>query len=223
MSNRLISWLSDQRRARALQSMEAHITEVVNCVRALQEFIRSWREGDPDLAVRFNAVKAFEKSADNLRNATARLLAGGGESDAVERTFLLRLMGRIDRIADWALEAARIILILSSHEVPGSVRETLASMSSKLGAIVEATSSAVKYLREEPLAALTAADAVEKLEEDIDALYAECRARLMAEAAQLPAPVVVMLFNALDSLERVADACEDACDIVREVVVRLSW
>ena len=223
MSDRILAWFGDQRRARALQSMEAHMAEVVNCVKALQDLIKSWREGAVDLPVRYNAVKAFEKSADNLRNATARLLAGGGAGDAVERTFLLRLMGRIDRIADWALEAARIVLILSSHEVPARVRDIYLSMSSKLGAIVEATSGAVKYLREEPLAALSAADTVEKLEEDIDGLYAECRARLMEVAADMPAPVVVMLFSALDSLERVADACEDTCDIVREVVVRMSW
>lgn len=203
--------------------MEAHMREVMNCVKALQELINSWKSGAIDLASRYNAVKAFEKAADNIRNSTARLLAGGSTGDAVERTFLLRLMGRIDRIADWSLEAARAIMILSSHEVPSGVRDIYVTMASKLGAIVEATFGAVKYLREEPLAALTAADTVEKLEEDIDHIYAECRALLVSKTTELPAPVVVMLFSALDALEHVADACEDACDIVREVVVRMTW
>ncbi|MEM4028432.1 MAG: DUF47 family protein [Thermofilaceae archaeon] len=222
-SEGILAWFSDKRREKVLQSLEAHVREVMNCVKALQELIISWRTGTIDLTARYNAVKAFEKAADNLRNSTARLLAGGSAGDAVERTFLLRLMGRVDRIADWSLEAARVITILSSYEVPSQVRDVYVAMSSKLGAIVEATYGAVKYLKEEPLAALNAADTVEKLEEDIDSVYAECRTLLIDAASNLSAPIVVMLFSALDALEHVADACEDACDIVREVVVRLTW
>jgi uncharacterized protein Yka (UPF0111/DUF47 family) len=102
------------------------------------------------------------------------------------------------------------------------VREVFLKFGPRLETIAEATSKAIRLLRQNPLEALNAADDVERLEEEIDSLYAESRGRLLELAADLSAPVVVLLFDALNALENAADACEDSCDVVREVVVRLA-
>lgn len=217
-----MGWFAEQRREKGLKLIEWHMVEVLRCVSSLQELLREWAGGRTDFLPAFNAVKVHERAADNARRETARLLAGGSEIDAVERTFLLRLMGRVDRIADWALEAARVLVVLKSYEIPYSVRELFLNFGSKLEAIAEATCNAIKLLRQNPLEALNAADEVERFEEEIDVFYAESRGRLLELAAGLPAPVVVLLFDALNALENAADACEDSCDIVREVVVRLA-
>lgn len=205
-----------------MKLIEQHMTEVMRCVSSLHELLREWAVGRVDLLPAFNAVKAYEKAADDTRRQTARLLAGGSEMDAVERSFMLRLMGRVDRIADWALEASRSLLLLKSPEVPSGIKETILRFGPMLESIAEATFRAVKLLRQNPLGALEAVDTVEKLEEEVDDLYAESRGRILELAAGHPAPVVVLLFEIVTALENVADACEDACDIVRELVVRLA-
>ncbi len=222
MSESFLDWFVEQRREKGLKMVEQHMLEVLRCVNSLHELLREWAGGRADLLPAYNAVKVHEGVADKVRRETARLLAGGGEGDAVERTFLLRLMGRVDRVADWALEAARILAVLNGREIPHGIRETFLRFGPKLEAIAEAAYKAIKMLRQSPLEALDAADEVERLEEEIDNLYAESRGCLLELAAGLPAPTVVLLFEALNALENAADACEDTCDIVRELVVRLS-
>ncbi len=90
-----------------------------------------------NLEAGYNNVKGFEKAADVIRRQTARVLAGGGEMDTVERTFLLRLMGRLDRIADWSLETARILLILGRFDIPMEIRKLYLSMGLRLESIAE--------------------------------------------------------------------------------------
>lgn len=111
---------------------------------------------------------------------------------------------------------------MNGRDIPHGVKEEFLKFGPKLEAVAEATSKAVKLLRQSPLEALKAADEVERLEEEVDNLYAESRGRLLELASGLPAPVVVLLFEALNALENAADACEDSCDIVRELAVRLS-
>jgi len=222
MSEGFLDWFAGQRREKGLRLIERHMLEVLRCVSSLHELLREWAGGRADLLPAYNAVKVHERAADEVRRETARLLAGGSEIDAVERTFLLRLMGRVDRIADWAHEAARILAVLNGRDIPHGVKGEFLKFGPKLEAVAEATSKAVKLLRQSPLEALEAADEVERLEEEVDNLYAESRGRLLELASGLPAPVVVLLFEALNALENAADACEDSCDIVRELAVRLS-
>ncbi|MEM2217404.1 MAG: DUF47 family protein [Thermofilaceae archaeon] len=216
-------WFGLRRRERALRLLEQHMDEVLRCVKELRKLLEALMKEKDNFEAGYNSVKSFEKAADVIRRQTARLLAGGGEMDAVERTFLLRLMGRLDRIADWSLEAARILLILGRFDIPIDVRKLYMSMGLRLESITEKTFEAVRLLHTTPLKALDTADEVEKLEEEIDAIYAEDREYLSTSTPSLPASIVVLLYEALNALENAADSCEDSCDIVREVVVRLSW
>lgn len=222
MSN-VSEWFGLRRRERALKLLEQHMVEVLRCVKELRKLLETWTNEGGNLEAGYNSVKGFEKAADVIRRQTARLLAGGGEMDAVERTFLLRLMGRLDRIADWSLETARILLILGRFDIPTEIRKLYLSMGLKLESIAEKTFDAVRLLHTVPLKALDAADEVEKLEEEIDMAHAEDRGHLSTLTSSLPASIVVLLYEALNALENAADSCEDSCDVVREVVVRLSW
>jgi len=218
----VLDWFGSRRRDKALNLIERHMEEVMRTVKLLNDFTVSWSE-DGDLSVLYSNVKSAEKAADSIRRETAKLLAGGTQLGSVERTLLLRLMGRVDRIADWALEAARILTIIPTGSVPASLRTIYAKMAERLIPITRETLESIRLLHRDPLKALERADAVENLEEEIDSLYSEKRAQLLKEATQLAPPLVVLLYEALDALENAADACEDACDILREVVVRLAW
>ena len=70
-----------------------------------------------------------------------------------------------------------------------------------------------------PGEALQAADDVEREEEKVDDLHEKARKLLVEE--DLPKAGIVLLISQLfDALEMIADACEDACDQVRIIMVR---
>jgi uncharacterized protein Yka (UPF0111/DUF47 family) len=70
-----------------------------------------------------------------------------------------------------------------------------------------------------PGEALQAADDVEREEEKVDDLHEKARILLVKE--DLPkAGIVVLISQLFDALEMIADACEDACDQVRIIMVR---
>jgi len=79
----------------------------------------------------------------------------------------------------------------------------------------------IRALSRDRLRAFTIADEVENMEEDIDALYAEARKKLLKNMEGLGPAAIVLFYDALDALENSADACEDSSDILREIVVRL--
>jgi len=130
-------------------------------------------------------------------------------------------MGRIDKIADWAVEGARILNILREEKAPKEVVEVFVDFSESLVKITERTSEMIRALSRDRLRAFTIADEVENMEEDLDALYAEARKKLLKNMKGLGPAAVVLFYDALDALENSADACEDSSDILREIVVRL--
>ncbi|MEM3553470.1 MAG: DUF47 family protein, partial [Candidatus Bathyarchaeia archaeon] len=70
-----------------------------------------------------------------------------------------------------------------------------------------------------PEEALQAADAVEREEEKVDDLHETARTLLGKENLQ-KAGVAVLVGQLFEALEMIADACEDACDQVRVIMVR---
>jgi len=66
---------------------------------------------------------------------------------------------------------------------------------------------------------LKAADKVERLEEEVDALYENARKQL-AKETEMKVGATIMLNQLLDAIETVADWCENVCDQVRIIIVR---
>jgi uncharacterized protein Yka (UPF0111/DUF47 family) len=67
---------------------------------------------------------------------------------------------------------------------------------------------------------LKAADEVERQEEQVDDLHEKARL-LLAKEAGLRAGMAVLASQLFEAIERAADACEDACDQVRVIIVRI--
>jgi len=207
---------------KVFDKMHSHMLMVKETVHSLNKMIEAWAEGNAAEVDRlYDATKKAEKNADYIRRETARLLSGGDGAEALERTLLLRLMGRIDKIADWAVEGARILNILREEKVPKEVVEVFVDFSESLIKITERTSEMIRALSRDRLRAFAIADEVESMEENIDAVYAEARKKLLKNMQGLDPAAVVLFYNALDALENSADACEDSSDILREIVVRL--
>ena len=218
----MFRWLFERRLEKAMENLEKHMLAVEETINSTYLMVEAWADGKIEEADRFfKSAKSAEKNADNLRRLTARLLSSGSGEDALERTFLLRLMGRIDRIADWAVEFGRTLEVVKTEEVPDDVKEVFREFVMRLVEIATKTLEMMRSLKENANKSLKLADEVESLEEEIDAYYAESRRRILESMRGRDAPTVYLIYKALAALENSADACEDSSDVVREIIVRL--
>ena len=131
-------------------------------------------------------------------------------------------MKRLDMIADWSREATRILEALPLEKAPKKVLEECLKMAHGAKECAHAVRRAVDRLMKDPGEALREADAVERLEEEVDELYMEARkvfARL--DPGKISTPVLILLRDLLDAVENVADWCENSCDQIRIISVVL--
>jgi len=218
----LLRWFGRRREVRALDLMEKHLANVVSAVEDLERSIEAALRGDAeDMICSIERVVEAEKEADRLRRAIMDDLASEVVSP-VGREDLMHLVKRLDMIADWSREATRILEALPLEKAPKKVLEECLKMAHGAKECAHAVRRAVDRLMKDPGEALREADAVERLEEEVDELYMEARkvfARL--DPGKISTPVLILLRDLLDAVENVADWCENSCDQIRIISVVL--
>ncbi|MBA7478462.1 hypothetical protein ES707_13885 [subsurface metagenome] len=168
----------------------------------------------------FESVSQLEMRADALRRMMVDELTKS-EMFPEERQDLMELVRAVDWVADWSKEAGRILVIIPFENAPDEMKEAAKNMCKANVDCVSVLSNCVKALHEDPKAALSLADKVEMLEEDLDELYSVARYHLAnLEYPGFSVGAMILLNEFLDALETIADWCENTADIVRAIAVR---
>jgi len=218
----LLKWFGHRREVRAIDLMKKHLANAVSAVEDLERALNAAMEGDEKLVIAsIRRVDEAEKEADRLRRAIMDELASEVVPPA-GREDLMHLVKRVDMIADWSREATRILEALPLKDVPKEVLEECLKMARGARECAHAVRRAVDKLLVNPGEALKEADVVERLEEDVDALYMEARKVFARLAPECPkTPVLILLRDLMDAIENVADWCENSCDQIRVISVVL--
>jgi uncharacterized protein Yka (UPF0111/DUF47 family) len=103
--------------------------------------------------------------------------------------------------------------------VPSSIKNEFLEMAKGVKECAILLQKCINKIMTKPDEALQAADAVEREEEKVDDLHEEARTLLGKENLQR-AGVAVLVGQLFEAMEMIADACEDACDQVRVIMVR---
>jgi len=213
-------WFAGRRSGRIRKMFFKHADEILETIKTFHKLIEKWCESgslDPSLA---EEVKHHEKEADNLRRSVLRLLAESPMEPDL-KTYFARVIRRADFIADWALEAVRILEIVSREESPPEeFREMVRKMVEHVVKEAEKTNNSIKNVYSEAFETLELCDQVEGLEEEVDRIYQEARITALKLFKNYSTPLVVFWCDLLEAIEMVADICEDTCDNIRELVVR---
>ncbi|MEM4476116.1 MAG: DUF47 family protein, partial [Desulfurococcaceae archaeon] len=124
-------------------------------------------------------------------------------------------------IADGVKEAASTLTIIPYLEIPSSLRRNYVRMIDKVHEAAKRASEAVKALLDLDYdKAFKLSDDVEKLEEDADMITVETKTMLVDLSDKVkPVGLLIVLFDLLNYLESAANACEDAADVVRALIV----
>jgi hypothetical protein len=183
--------------------------------KALQSAVKS---DEKEMNERIERVINSEREADALRRKVMDEVSTG-ELPPMDRVDLMDLVKRVDMVADWSRESTRVLGAIPMERVPNSVKDAFMEMVKSVKECTASLQICVNKMMTKPDEALQAADLVERLEEKVDDLHEKARALLARE--DLPhAGVVVLISQLFDALEMIADACEDACDQVRIIMIR---
>jgi hypothetical protein len=199
--------------------MQKHLATTLSTVEDLESAVKAAvQNNEKDTEEAIKRVINSEKEADVLRRAVMTELIKG-ELPPEDRADLMNLMKSIDRVADWSREATRILSATPMKDVSKNFKQELINMIEGAKECATALRRCMNRMIEKPEEALQAADEVERLEEKVDDLFENAR-RLLAQEEKLRIGIAILLNDLFDAIENVADRCEEACDLVRVLIVR---
>jgi len=221
MARRLFGWFAPKRGENVLVMVEEHLELTQNAVMDLYKMVEASANNlEKDSKDFFESVSQLEMRADDLRRKMVEELTKS-EMFPEERQDLMELVRAVDWVADWSKEAGRILVIIPFDKAPDEMKQAALNMCKANVDCVGVLSKCVKALHEDPKAALSLADEVEMLEENIDELYSIARYHLAnLEYPGFSVGALILLNEFLDALETIADWCENTADIVRAIAVR---
>ena len=215
----LLKWFEKRREAKAVVTMQKHLATTISAVEDLERAVKAAVKGDEkEERGAIDRVTSAEKEADRLRRVVMTELARG-ELPPIDREDLMHLMKRVDMIADWSRESTRILDATPMQDAPETLKKAAVQMVEGVRECATALRKTVNSMTEKPEEALKAADEVERLEEKVDDIFEESR-RLLAKEEKLKVGVAILMNELFEAIEQASDACEDACDQVRVIVVR---
>ncbi len=201
--------------------VEEHLKLTQDAVSDLYRMVEASASGlEKDSKDLFESVSRLEMRADALRREMVEELTKS-EMFPEEREDLMELVRAVDWVADWSKEAGRILIIIPFDKAPEEMKAAAQNMCRANVDCVTVLGRCIKALPEKPMEAISLANEVEVLEEDLDELYSVARAHLAnLEFPGFTTGALILLNMFLDALETVADWCENTADIVRAVAVR---
>jgi predicted phosphate transport protein (TIGR00153 family) len=221
LSKKLFGWFAPSRGEDVLDMAEKHLELTENAVRELYSMVDAAAKCDREkCTAHYMSVSRMEMEADDLRRKMIDALTKS-EMFPEERGDLMELVRAVDWIADWSKEAGRILNVIQLDKAPTEMREAALNMVKADTVCVGVLKECLKKVTTDPKEAINLANKVELLEEDTDELYSQARKHLATlEFKGWTMGSLILLNEFLDSLETIADWCENTADIVRAVSVR---
>jgi hypothetical protein len=215
----LVKWFEKRRETKALATIQRHLALTTGIVEDLEKAIRAAViNEEKEMRRSVDRVTSGEKEADSLRRKVMDEISKG-ELSPVDREDLMDLVKRVDMVADWSRESTRVLGATPMDYVPASLKDEAIVMVQNVKVCATSLQKCVNKMMTKPEEALQAADAVEREEEKVDDIHETAR-RLLGREDLPRAGAAILISQLFDAIEMIADACEDACDQVRIIMVR---
>jgi len=174
---------------------------------------------------RSELAKAIKKDteADHVRREIAETHIYNIE-DPDLREIVLKFLRMLDRISEWTKEAARYLDLIPYLEIPDELRKHIEELSRLSLEGIEYILMSIQALMENDIErALNYCKHVEEIEETADGITHTARKNLVVYGRKIDNPaVIVMLRDFIESLENITDYEEDASDLIRVIISRIT-
>jgi predicted phosphate transport protein (TIGR00153 family) len=218
VSDRILRWFGDRRNETVLEMTHRHLELTTESVHQLYEMVRTI-SNHKEKSDFYEKISQLEMKADQIRRDMVTELSNR-ELYPNERDDLMELVRAVDWIADWAREAARILVIIPFSKLSVEYRNSIEDMCKENYSCVQVLTLCVHSLSNDPQKALEYADQVELIEEDLDDLYGAARSHFVELDVDITRGAMILTNQFMDAIETVSDWCENAADIARAIAIR---
>lgn len=164
----------------------------------------------------FDTIKMLEKEADDTRRDVMSQLAKG-ELGGQDREDLMNFTKEIDSINDWICTASRNLSAIG--KLRKSEKKLIGEMCKNDGDAIEKLNECMdSIIRGDKEKAMELTHKVERLEEAVDDQYYNSKKLMLKE--NRPGAEAVLSHSLFQSVENIADACENTADQIRLILVK---
>ncbi len=220
MSERILRWFGDRRTETVIEMTHRHIEMTTEAVKQLHEMVRTASD-DQEKKEFYEAISQHEMNADQIRREMVTELSKR-ELYPVERDDLMELVRSVDWVADWAREAARILVIIPFYKLTPEFKGIIEDMCRENYSIVRVLAKCIHALSTNPKKAMEYADQVELLEADLDDLFGSARNHFVELGdIDMTRGALILANEFMQAIETVSDWCENTADIARAIAIRV--
>ena len=221
MGEKKLRWFRDRRNETILEMTHQHLETTTKAVQQLSEMVKASGESPSNKKSYNRKIVDFEQHANELRREMIEELTKK-EMVPEERDDLMELVRAVDWVADCCKAASRLLLAIPFEKVPQDFKKSVEDMCVEDYNCVKLLSECIHQLSINPKKALEIADQVEGSEEKIDDLYTITRSHF----ANIPDGLMtrgsmILLNEFIDSVETIADWCENSVDVARAIAIRV--
>jgi len=217
-------WTSKKLEKEILSKCLEHCLKVSSVVEGLISLLKAIDEGRLNgLTSTFAEVVEAERKADETKRGLIYDLSRATLLP-LDRDYVMRLILRLDDVADYSKAAARRLVIavrVGAHFDKEYVMK-LSDIALKLRDAMALIDRALREVVENPQKALSTADAIERIEEEVDDVRSSLLEYVLSKCDEKGPKWCALAKEVVDEVENSVDMCEEVADMIRYIIVSLA-
>ncbi len=212
-------WFARRRKSKVLDMAYRQMTLAIDTVTDLRKAIIAASEGDVNETKScVERLFVVEREIDDLRRTVFEELTRGS-LPSKDREDIMHLVKRLDTMADFVKDSARTLLIVMQAEIPKEIWNLFVEVAKDLVECSAALRKSIEKLETDLAEARALSEKVDQVESRVDEKYLKMKGLLLKHGREIDPAVLLMLRDLIESMEQVADGCDDTADYVRILTV----
>jgi len=212
-------WFVQRRKSKVLELADRQITLAIDTVAELENSIsEASRKKIEDAKKYIEKLFRTEEEIDSLRR-TIFEESTRGSLPLNDREDLMHLVKRLDVMADHVKDSGRSVLLLLEVSIPKELWNVYAEMAKDLVECARALRASIEKLGSDPVEARTLSQKVDQVEKRVDEKHLKIKGLLLKSDKEVAPSTLLILKDLVDSMEEVADSCDDTADYVRVLTI----
>jgi predicted phosphate transport protein (TIGR00153 family) len=215
----LEKWFVQRRKSKVLELADRQLMLAVDTVNELENAISDASKKNVDDAKKqIEKLFVTEEEIDNLRRAIFEE-STRGSLPLSDREDLMHLVKRLDVMADHVKDSGRHVLLLLEINIPTTLWNAYVEMAKDLVDCAKALRASIEKLGSDPLEARKLSEKVDEFEKHADEKNLHIKTLLLKSDKDVAPSALLVLKDLVDSMEEVADSCDDTADYVRVLTI----
>jgi len=215
----LEKWFAQRRKSKVLELADRQLTLAVDTVTELEAAISAAsKKNIADAKEQIEKLFVTEEEVDNLRRAIFEE-STRGSLPLSDREDLMHLVKRLDVMADHVKDSGRHVLLLLEINIPTTLWNAYVEMAKDLVDCAKALRASIEKLGTDPLEARRLSEKVDEFEKHGDEKNLHIKTLLLKSDKDVAPSALFVLKDLVESMEEVADSCDDTADYVRVLTI----